>query len=344
MRADITTHPRLGPGHGQITLGAGAAAPAAIAIERNQGSARWLGPNGWQAHEHAFPAGPDLEVGVEAGQTVLTVGPAIVEPLLEAQATAAAFRLHVHGETKSAATLSVRGLLGSRARAAAPPPPPPPPPPIEEPIVEPVVEPIREELKVELTAPPQPPREEPKRPNLGLIAAGVVVVLAVAGGAAWFVLNRTDAPTQTAAAPTPAPAPAPQDIRTEVRAYLERSPSAADARAKGDELAKGGKLDGALLVYRYAAEKGDGDAALALARMYDPATFTPQTSPLPSPNADTAQRWYETAAGAGSVPAQRRLGTLLKDSNPPKALEWLKKAAAAGDAEAATLAAALEKK
>ncbi len=337
MRADITTHPRLGPGHGQITLGTGVTAPTAIAIERNQSSSRWLGPNGWQAHEHAFTVGLDPEVGVEAGQTVLTVGPAIVEPLLEAQATAAAFRLYIHGETKSATTLSVRGLLGSRARAAEPPPPPPPP------IEEPIVEPVREELKVALTDPPQPTRDDPKRPNVGLIAAGVVLALAMAGGAAWFVLNKNaDSPTQTAAAPPPAPAP--QDIRAEVRTYLERTPPAADARAKGDELAKGGKLDGALLVYRYAAEKGDGGAALALARMYDPATFSPQTSPLPGPNADTAKRWYEAAAGAGSVPAQRRLGTLLKDSDPPKALEWLKKAAAAGDAEAATLAAALEKK
>lgn len=51
-------------------------------------------------------------------------------------------------------------------------------------------------------------------------------------------------------------------------------------------------------------------AYLAVAAMYDPETYSPETSPFPSPNAAAAQRNYERAAALGSEQAQAALNRL----------------------------------
>jgi TPR repeat protein len=74
---------------------------------------------------------------------------------------------------------------------------------------------------------------------------------------------------------------------------------------------------------------------LAIARMYDPATFKPGQGPVAKADADEASTWYEQAANKGSVEAMQRLSTLLKDPNVtrPDAAEratfWQLKAEAA---------------
>ncbi|WP_109121426.1 hypothetical protein [Azospirillum sp. TSO22-1] len=303
MRADILTHPCLGPGHGLIRLPDGTAAPPALSIQRNQGAANWLGPGGWQASEHRFALDGGMFTPEDGGIAVAT--PA-VDAVLAARAGGAAFALHLlDGEARTTGMLSVRDLLGGNARRAAPPPAPEPVPP-EPPPPEPV--------------PPGPVPDPPPGPvvrsggggpNVALIAAVLAGVLLAAGGGAWLLFGRGDTPL-TAAAPAapPAPPPAPADTRKEVGDFLAGKPSPDGARAKAEGMAKAGRLDGALLLYRYAAEGGDGASALALARMYDPATFAPQTSPLPAANADMARHWYEKAAAAGSAPAQQRLSQM----------------------------------
>ena len=117
-------------------------------------------------------------------------------------------------------------------------------------------------------------------------------------------------------------------------------PEAANATAR--QLAERGKSDLALLVHQHAARAGYTDSHLAVARMYDPDTWSAQSSPLPQPDAETAGYWYEPAARAGNLEAQRQLGKILVAMHPrgfqrEKGKEWLGKAAAAGDASARAL-------
>lgn len=297
MRADIQTHPRLGPGHGVIRLaGPEASGPAWFQLRRSQGKEVWLGTGGWQATEHRF----DTAAVAEDGAATLSVGPDVVDAILDAMAGKSMFQISGEvGAEKFQATLTVGGLLGSSARGperpVAPPlPPEPEPPPAPDPVA----------LQVEtrhVTSRPEPQNGNPWI-NWGL----ALLVLGWAGGGGYWTFGRDHS------SPPPTAVEAPQDVRAEVKAFLDGGPTPADARAKGDELAKAGRLDGALLVYRFAAEKGDPLAALALARMYDPATFSKETSPLPAADAETAQRWYEAAAGAGSTEARARLEEMRK--------------------------------
>lgn len=204
---------------------------------------------------------------------------------------------------------------------AAKPAPPPPPPPVEEPpplVAEPVM-------------PPPPPEPRSQWP---LWAGLAVVVLLLAGGAGWYFFLKDD--SSNAASPA-TEAPVTLD---EARRVLTTDPLPADALARAQAHAAKGELQGAFLLYRYAAEKGDMTASVALATMYDPATYNAQTSPLPAANPAEAARWYEPAAEAGQAAAQYRLGMLLKSGatadtdGPEKGVAWLRKAADQGYAPA----------
>ncbi len=203
-----------------------------------------------------------------------------------------------------------------------PPAPPPPPPSAEEPPPPLVAEPV---------VPPPPPEPKSRWP---LWAALAVVVLLLAGGAGWYFFLKDD--SSNAAAPA-AEAPVTLD---EARRVLTADPAPADALARAQAHAAKGELQGAFLLYRYAAEKGDMTASVALATMYDPATYSAQTSPLPAANPAEAAHWYEPAAQAGQAEAQYRLGMLLKSGatadadGPEKGVAWLRKAADQGYAPA----------
>lgn len=216
--------------------------------------------------------------------------------------------------------IALRGISSASAPIAPPAPPPPakeePPPLVAEPIV-----------------PPLPPPREPRWP---LLAAVAVLVLLLAGGLGWYFLLRTDT---AGTAPPSADAGAPVTL-DEARRVLAGDPPPAEALTRAQAHAAKGELEGAFLLYRYAAEKGDVTAAVALAAMYDPATYSAQTSPLPAPNPTEAARWYEPAAQAGQAEAQYRLGMLLKsgatpdEAGPEKGVVWLRKAADQGYAQA----------
>ena len=122
-----------------------------------------------------------------------------------------------------------------------------------------------------------------------------------------------------------------------VRKYLAGKPPAADAAAKVAQLASARKLlDGQFLLLRYAAEQGDIAAARDIGRMYDPATFSKDSSPLPEPNPVEAARWLKQAAQKGDAEAQYRFAMLLKrggtdeENAPEQAVFWMRKAAEQG--------------
>jgi hypothetical protein len=219
--------------------------------------------------------------------------------------------------------IALRGASAASAPIEAPvkPAPPAPPPPVEEepPLVaEPVV----------------PPSSSLPKSRWPLWAAIGAVVLLLAGGAGWYLFLKDD--SSNAAAPA-AEVPVTLD---EARRVLATDPAPADALARAQAHAAKGELQGAFLLYRYAAEKGDMTASMALAAMYDPATYSAQTSPLPAANPAEAARWYEPAAQAGQAEAQYRLGMLLKSGatadadGPEKSVSWLRKAADQGYAPA----------
>lgn len=133
-----------------------------------------------------------------------------------------------------------------------------------------------------------------------------------------------------------APPPSPESQRALARQYLETEPSPEDAFARAGELLAEGQVEAAFLIYRYAAERGYADAATAVAAMYDPETYSPQTSPLPRPNPSVARIWYERAVAAGDNAALLSLARLLADQESvDEARALLRQAEEAGLIDAA---------
>ena len=79
---------------------------------------------------------------------------------------------------------------------------------------------------------------------------------------------------------------------------------------------------------------------MAIGKMYDPFTFSRETSALPAPNANEARDAYRVAAEAKIAEAQFLLGRLLSsgktdDSDgPERGVHWLQQAADQGYDEA----------
>jgi TPR repeat protein len=164
-----------------------------------------------------------------------------------------------------------------------------------------------------------------------------VLLVLLIGGAAWYYLRDKSGATEAKVEGTGA-AIADMDA---CRKAVATQPAASAARADADALGKQNKLlDCQFLLYKYAAEKGDRDAARRMGIYYDPDTWSKDKSPLPQPNALEAARWHKQAAEAGDVESQYRYGMLLKlgrtdaADGPEQAVVWLRKAAEAGDERA----------
>jgi Sel1 repeat len=186
------------------------------------------------------------------------------------------------------------------------------------------------------------PDIEPRSGVMGwLVALAVLVILA--GGGYWAYTNYfvkqwpeilgTTQPTP----PAPAADASTKTVRDMVAEYLATKPTPEAMLAKGKELAQGGELGGAFLVWRRAAELGNGQAQLEVAAFFDPLG---QPRGGFTPDGTRAAEWYERAALAGSPEAQRKYGLLLAKGgaglNPDqaKAKGWLQQAAAQNDADA----------
>lgn len=178
----------------------------------------------------------------------------------------------------------------------------------------------------------------------------LLAVLLAAGAAAYMLWNDSkevvpepEPKTEPETQPKPEPEPVAQaePSLASVREFLAASPVAGDARVKADGLSADGKLpDAQFLLYKYAAEKGDAQAARSMGEFYDPNTWEQGKSPMPAPNVEQAERWLKQAAEAGDAQAQYRYGMLLKQGRtdapdgPEQAVVWLNKAAEQGHAQA----------
>ncbi len=108
------------------------------------------------------------------------------------------------------------------------------------------------------------------------------------------------APPPVAAAPQPSPSPARQIDPQELATLMKR---AKDMLSMGD-------IPAARLLLERAAEAQDANAALMLARTYDPDVLGTSDVRNITPEPAKARAWYEKAARFGSSEAQRRLAQL----------------------------------
>lgn len=302
----------------------------------------------WHAEEQWLTL-PEL---IGEGTALLgRVGADVVDPLAllgPSDIVGMTVRLDGRSEEGRVKTDKLYGSHLQGATAQPIPEPEPQPEPVPEPQPEPEPEPKHEPIIV-TPRPPIPSQQSP----LPIIAAIIAALLVIAGGAAYFLLfaDKTDsaAVASVEQVQEPAAAAAPDEINTreDLAKFIAATPQPDKAQAMANTLVRRGKLDLAMLLFQHAARGGNTEAALALAHMYDPDTWTAQTSAMAQADAETAAYWYEPAAQAGNVEAQRQLGKIMVHLMPSgfqhdKGLEWLKKAADAGDAQAKDLLAKLK--
>jgi hypothetical protein len=200
---------------------------------------------------------------------------------------------------------------------------------------------------------PEPPlpvlRDPVERTSNAPLLLLLLVLACAAGGAYWWQRGQADVPAANATTPAPqavpAPAPAAQ-LAPDPAPAPPSAPQAAPAPApspdlpplqRARELLRAGVTpeqavelakdmqtpegaDGAFLLLEDAAQKGNPEAMLSLARFYDPADATPRGSILPDPA--QARVWYNRAKDKGQATAEDRLKALRawaeaeKDTNP----------------------------
>jgi hypothetical protein len=121
------------------------------------------------------------------------------------------------------------------------------------------------------------------------------------------------APAAAPQATAPAPAlmqqaPMPQAPMPQVKRIDAQELATLMKRAK--DLLSMGDIPAARLLLERAAEGQDANAALMLARTYDPAALGTSDVRNITPEPDKARTWYQRAAQLGSAEAQRRLAQL----------------------------------
>jgi hypothetical protein len=362
VRASVL--PQAVPGHAILRITELDAAPEGLtlSIQRQQGPDSHLAEEGWRRTEAWLT--PDQVMRIR-GVLDFHVGPAICDRL----AGTATVRLRVKEPDVGVIATTVvawPNMLTSgavdpsskteeenpfRMRRPRPAPPTPPTPPFE-------AEPPPARPMPELRA-AREPLPGPSRSGTAtwLIAALALIVVAAAGYYAYVTyfekngqarVASSGAPPPPPAAPVPAPHPAApphaaveppkESIRDGVADYLATKPAPDAMVVKGREYAKAGEMAGAFLVWRRAAEAGNPVAELEVAQFYDP--LSPQPGSGFAPDGVRAAGWYERAALAGNVEAQRKYGQLLAKggaglpADPAKARSWLQQAAAQNDAAA----------
>ncbi|MFO1156764.1 MAG: hypothetical protein U1E43_08360, partial [Rhodospirillales bacterium] len=104
------------------------------------------------------------------------------------------------------------------------------------------------------------------------------------------------------------------------------------------------KLEPARQLLQQASALGSRDGSVAVARMYDPDTWSAAASPVAKSDWETAVFWYEKAAAQGDIAAKTTAGKLLcknatMDLERNQGRTYLEQAANAGSDEAKQLLA-----
>ena len=172
----------------------------------------------------------------------------------------------------------------------------------------------------------QPPKPAAKtEPSSSIVRPASVPLPAVTSAPKPPPVTVPAPEPQPVAKPEPvAPKPAPQTADTKVettpgsraRAIIaefrnqEEAVDLYEIFTSAEQLKEEGMLTDAHLLYFYAARKGHGSSALALAKMHDPDYHSQQTSIMEKPDLIQAYKWYLQAADSGNVMAKAHLNDL----------------------------------
>jgi len=170
------------------------------------------------------------------------------------------------------------------------------------------------------------------------LALSALVIIGL-GGLLWAYLKidrvqPTPAGTEIATGRTDTSASAAGAGKALYLDLKRRGLPAADLFARAEQAEQANDCEAAIRLFMDAA-KGDAGLAERLGRRYDPEGFQPSPC-FPEPKPDSALVWYQGAAEQAIPRAQRRYGELLLGEAAAgpiyqDALDWLHKAAAAGD-------------
>lgn len=307
-------------GHARIVLQGLAQPPSdtSFCIRREGYPTPNLGLRGWQVREERLmPA----EVLQEGGDTVLVVGPAVTRHLEPAPFIFLLPGARLEQPLFWPDTIDVfDGDLPPDTPAAPEPsvsrPPPVQPAPVPPAPVQPVpVEAPRVEApRLPVDMPTAPP---PRANRMPLLLGLGVLLLAAAGGMAWFLAgDRTETspivtpvptpPSVTQPPTTPPPVAAvPWLERTDgmaLRELVESAPDAAGIHAAAQRRQAAGRHDDALVLFEEAGDRGHAPALTALARLYDPNGFV-AGRPFRNPDPRAAARYYRDAVEKGDAAA-----------------------------------------
>ncbi|WP_439242927.1 hypothetical protein [Lonepinella sp. BR2474] len=291
-----------------------------LAILRNQDNCYFSHNNQWNK-EPVWHVVTDFSVN--DGKLSGELGPNIIDALVQ-QSSNVRYMIQVkdgsvedNGSVKFVGNILASSASGDTSREAdirqAPPvvepiPEPEPelvPEPEPEPEIEPIPDPVVESA-VENTAVPEVPPA--KKSKLGLIIGLLILLLAIAGGVAYFLLGQ-DSPKALAACELDS---APKDDLAFIQTCLKTNPDS-QALLKLIEQAKQNKACGlAQRLYANKAQSGDSVIALAYAKEYDDA-FSKGDGCFKL-DKETAVYWYEIALekDPNNAEAKTRLDALKK--------------------------------
>lgn len=351
IRSELRNDAARGPGYGLIRITGLPVGTEHVryCLERNQGSLPYLGENGqWQGQEIWHEVGLD-EAAVEGQSAAFSVGPEVVDPIVEQpQHVMCRLTLDSGVETHTAALKIQRPLLSSKAQA---PPAPPDPLPVAAPEPEPAPDraSLPEDAALGVAEVPEPvrgpePIELGGERKLWRLAVWLVLPAVALAVAAWLWWDcRIPALPGPNCSGSSAGSTPPADTLPRNCAGLT-----ADAcMAAATRVLQAGQLDRARQLLQEAGNLGAVQAHIQLARMYDPTTWAADKSPAGQPDWETAAYWYEEAARAGDREGMLGAGRLYCGNSADAAFrthgaELLRKAAGAVPDDAAAAQALKE--
>lgn len=311
-------------------------ARAEVCVQRNQDQ-RYLGDGRqWTTlqtwHQVSLSDEPTAE------SVALSLEPVIVDPLVENPQMTYQIQIRI-GSEHGVGVIRIReGVLSSHAAGQSV----SPVAHVSQASVEPLVP---EPAPIELAPAPEPvlPIENKKSNKLPLIGLFILLLLIGVGGFAWMQIKTEPATTPNpvvAQAPTVAPVAAPvvaplpvpaappapveppacsaeamakvKDDLMYIQSCLKTNPDSVQVLAVIDAAKKSNRCDLAQRLYAFKGQAGDIPVALAYAKEFDPASFTPGC--FKAADKETAIYWYEVVLSkdANHVEAKSRLEALRK--------------------------------
>jgi hypothetical protein len=311
-------------------------ARAEVCVQRNQDQ-RYLGDGRqWTTlqtwHQVSLSDEPTAE------SVALSLEPVIVDPLVENPQMTYQIQIRI-GSEHGVGVIRIReGVLSSHAAGQSV----SPVAHVYQASVEPLVP---EPAPIELAPAPEPvlPIENKKSNKLPLIGLFILLLLIGVGGFAWMQIKTEPATTPNpvvAQAPTVAPVAAPvvaplpvpaappapveppacsaeamakvKDDLMYIQSCLKTNPDSVQVLAVIDAAKKSNRCDLAQRLYAFKGQAGDIPVALAYAKEFDPASFTPGC--FKAADKETAIYWYEVVLSkdANHAEAKSRLEALRK--------------------------------